>query len=100
MATTSIPQPQTSEAPPTTYRAAVVHAFGSPLTVEQAPRPERGRGQVRVGGEACALSPTDIHAASGDWPIKPSPPFIPGHEGVGIVPQTGPGGSEGAVGER
>ena len=44
MATTSIPQPETSEAPPTTYRAAVVHAFGSPLTVEQVPMPELGPG--------------------------------------------------------
>ena len=26
-----------------------------------------------------------VHAADGDWPVKPSPPFIPGHEGAGIV---------------
>jgi len=100
MATTSTPQPQTSEAPPTTYRAAVVHDFESPLTVEQVPMPELGPGQVRVKVEACGLCHTDIHAASGDWPIKPSPPFIPGHEGVGLVTQTGPGVSEVAVGDR
>jgi propanol-preferring alcohol dehydrogenase len=100
MATTSIPQPQTSEAPPTTYRAAVVHAFGSPLTVEQVSMPELGPGQVRVKVEACGLCHTDIHAASGDWPIKPSPPFIPGHEGVGTVTQLAPGVSEVAVGDR
>ncbi len=100
MATTSTPQPQTSEAPPTTYRAAVVHAFGSPLTVEQVSMPELGPGQVRVKVEACGLCHTDIHAASGDWPIKPSPPFIPGHEGVGTVTQLAPGVSEVAVGDR
>jgi propanol-preferring alcohol dehydrogenase len=100
MATTSTPQPQTSKAPPTTYRAAVVHDFSSPLSVEQVPMPELGPGQVRVKVEACGLCHTDIHAASGDWPIKPSPPFIPGHEGVGIVTQLGSGVSEVAVGDR
>jgi propanol-preferring alcohol dehydrogenase len=101
MASTSTPpQPQTSETPPTTYRAAVVHEFGSPLTVEQVPMRELGPGQVRVKVEACGLCHTDIHAASGDWPIKPSPPFIPGHEGVGIVTELAPGVSEVAVGDR
>ena len=98
MATTSVSQPQTSEAPPTTYRAAVVHKFGSPLTVEQVPLPELGPGQLRVKVEVCGLCHTDIHAAGGDWPVKPSPPFIPGHEGVGIVTALAAG--EVAVGDR
>jgi len=34
---------------------------------------------------------TDLHAADGDWPIKPSLPFIPGHEGVGYVTKLGRG---------
>jgi alcohol dehydrogenase, propanol-preferring len=100
MATTSTPQPNASEAPPTTYRAAVVHEFGRPLTVEQVPMAELGPGQVRVKVQACGLCHTDIHAASGDWPIKPSPPFIPGHEGVGLVIELAPGVSEVAVGDR
>jgi propanol-preferring alcohol dehydrogenase len=96
MATTS-PQPRTSKADPTSYRAAVVHEFGSPLTVEQVPMPKLEPGQVRVKVEVCGLCHTDIHAANGDWPIKPSPPFIPGHEGVGIVTELAPG--EQAVGD-
>jgi propanol-preferring alcohol dehydrogenase len=100
MATTTIPQPYSSEAATTTYRAAVVHDFSSPLSVEQVSMPELGPGQVRVKVEACGLCHTDIHAASGDWPIKPSPPFIPGHEGVGIVTLLAPGVSEVAVGDR
>jgi len=91
MATTHIPEPRTSRAAPTTYRAAVVHDFGSPLTVEQVPMPKLGPGQVRVKVEVCGLCHTDIHAANGDWPIKPSPPFTPGHEGVGIVTKLAPG---------
>jgi propanol-preferring alcohol dehydrogenase len=98
MATISIPVSQTSEAAPTSYRAAVVRAFGSPLTVEQVPMPELLPGQVRVKVEACGLCHTDIHAAHGDWPVKPSPPFIPGHEGVGIVTELAAG--EHAVGDR
>ena len=92
------PQPQTAEAPPTTYRAAVVHDFASPLTVERVSMPELLPGQVRVKVEACGLCHTDIHAANGDWPIKPTPPFIPGHEGVGIVTELAAG--ELAVGDR
>jgi alcohol dehydrogenase, propanol-preferring len=100
MSATVTPRPLTSEPSHTTYRAAVVHEFGSPLTVEQVSAPELGPGQVRVKVEACGLCHTDIHAASGDWPIKPSPPFIPGHEGVGIVTELAPGVNEVAVGDR
>jgi alcohol dehydrogenase, propanol-preferring len=88
------------DTPQTTYRAAVVHAFREPLTVEQVPRHELEPGQVRVRVEASGLCHTDIHAAHGDWPVKPSPPFIPGHEGVGIVVELGPSVSEVALGDR
>src|SRR5215468_1060601 len=83
-----------------TYHAAVVHDFESPLTIDEIPRRELEPGQVLVKVEASGLCHTDIHAAHGDWPIKPSPPFIPGHEGVGIVTELGPGVSEVAVGDR
>jgi D-arabinose 1-dehydrogenase-like Zn-dependent alcohol dehydrogenase len=89
-----------AETPLSTYRAAVVHQFHEPLTVEDVAHPELEAGQVRVKVEASGLCHTDIHAAHGDWPVKPSPPFIPGHEGVGIVTELGPGVSEVAVGDR
>jgi propanol-preferring alcohol dehydrogenase len=100
MSTIAIPRVLNSDSPPTTYRAAVVHEFGSPLTIEQVVMLDLAPGQVRVKLEACGLCHTDIHAAHGDWPIKPSPPFIPGHEGVGIVTELGAGVSEVAVGDR
>ena len=84
MATTA-PQFEATQTPKTTYRAAVVHDFEGPLTVEQVAPRELEPGQVRVKVEASGLCHTDIHAAHGDWPVKPSPPFVPGHEGVGIV---------------
>jgi propanol-preferring alcohol dehydrogenase len=52
-------------------KAAVVHDFNQPLSIEDVPRPEPGDGQVLVRIEACGLCHTDIHAAHGDWPIKP-----------------------------
>jgi propanol-preferring alcohol dehydrogenase len=81
-------------------RAAVVHSFDQPLRVDDVPKPDPGPGQVIVKIETCGLCHTDIHAAHGDWPIKPSPPFIPGHEGVGIVEQVGPGVLHVAEGDR
>ena len=66
-------------------RAAVVHSFGQPLVIEDRPVPEPGPGQVVVRMEASGVCHTDIHAANGDWPVTPTVPFIPGHEGVGLV---------------
>ncbi|MEA2192124.1 MAG: alcohol dehydrogenase, propanol-preferring [Solirubrobacteraceae bacterium] len=97
---TTIIEPHPHAAPLTSYRAAVVHEFGAALSVEMVTAAELTAGQVRVKVEATGLCHTDIHAAHGDWPVKPSPPFVPGHEGVGIVVELGPGVSEVAIGER
>jgi len=93
-------KPAAVSTPPDTYRAAVVHEFHAPLTIDEVPRRELAPGQVLVKVEASGLCHTDIHAAHGDWPVKPTPPFIPGHEGVGVVIALGPGVSEVALGDR
>jgi propanol-preferring alcohol dehydrogenase len=87
-------------APLRTYRAAVVHGFGEPLVLEEVPARPLDPGQIRVRVEATGLCHTDIHAVHGDWPVKPSPPFVPGHEGIGIVTELGPGVNEVGVGDR
>jgi propanol-preferring alcohol dehydrogenase len=82
-------------------KAAVVHEFGAPLTIEELPTPTPGEGELLVRVEASGLCHTDIHAARGDWPVKPKLPLIPGHEGVGIVEAIGPGPENGIrVGDR
>ncbi len=81
-------------------RAAVVTEFGAPLRVEEVEIPEPGAGEVLVRIEFSGLCHTDIHAAHGDWPVKPTPPFIPGHEGIGVVEKLGEGVTERAVGDR
>lgn len=74
-----------------TMRAAVVTEFGKPLTIQEVPIPEPGPGEVLVKVMACGVCHTDLHAAEGDWPVRPTLPFIPGHEAAGIVAKLGPG---------
>ncbi|MGT2434627.1 alcohol dehydrogenase AdhP [Bradyrhizobium betae] len=74
-----------------TMKAAIVRQFGKPLVIEDVPVPQPGPGEVLVKVKACGVCHTDLHAASGDWPVKPVPPFIPGHEVAGIVAALGPG---------
>ena len=81
-------------------KAAVVTEFGVPLEVRDVPVPQPDPGQVLVKMETSGVCHTDIHAAHGDWPVKPNPPFIPGHEGVGIVQAVGAGVDAAKVGQR
>ena len=81
-------------------KAAVVHDFNAALRIEDLPIPEPGPGEVLVKIETSGLCHTDIHAAHGDWPVKPTLPLIPGHEGVGIVTALGAGVTEVAEGQR
>lgn len=81
-------------------RAAVVTDFTAPLEIQEIPVPEPGPDEVLVRIEASGLCHTDIHAAHGDWPVKPTPPFVPGHEGVGRIEKLGSGVTSRSVGER
>ena len=80
--------------------AALVTAFGKPLEFLEVVIPTPGPGQILVKTEACAVCHTDLHAARGDWPVKPKPPFIPGHEGIGRVIALGAGVSIVKEGDR
>jgi alcohol dehydrogenase, propanol-preferring len=83
----------------TTMKAAVVRAFGKPLVIEDVPVPVPGLGEILVKVKACGVCHTDLHAASGDWPVKPVPPFIPGHEVAGVVAALGAGVTEFKLGD-
>jgi len=85
---------------PQVMKAAVVRAYGAPLSIEEVPVPEVPPGQVLVKIVASGVCHTDIHAAHGDWPVKPPLPFIPGHEGVGFVAALGRGISRQKEGDR
>src|SRR5262245_31094523 len=81
-------------------RSAVVRSFREPLRIEEVPIPEPGRGQVLIKVEASGVCHTDLHAAKGDWPVKPKPPFTPGHEGAGVVTALGPDVTDLKIGDR
>lgn len=80
-------------------KAAVVREFGKPLSIEMVPIPVPGPGEVLVKVVACGVCHTDLHAADGDWPVKPTLPFIPGHEVAGTVVALGEGVSNVKIGD-
>ncbi|MCC4309612.1 alcohol dehydrogenase AdhP [Alcanivorax marinus] len=83
-----------------TMKAAVVRQFGQPLAIEEVETPRPGQGEILVRVAASGVCHTDLHAAHGDWPVKPEPPFIPGHEGVGHVVAVGQGVKHVKEGDR
>lgn len=83
-----------------TMLAAVVREFGTPLRLEEVPIPEVGPHDALVKVDYTGVCHTDLHAIEGDWPIKPSPPFIPGHEGHGTVVAVGDQVTNVAVGDH
>jgi len=74
-----------------TMKAAVVEQFGKPLELRELDVASPGPGRILIKTEACGVCHTDLHAAHGDWPTKPTLPFIPGHEAIGLVAATGSG---------
>lgn len=82
-----------------TFAGATVTEFAKPLEVQQHPIPTPGYGQALVKVLTSGVCHTDLHAAEGDWPVKPTPPFIPGHEGVGRVVAVGEGVTDMKVGD-
>ena len=80
--------------------AAVVEQFGEPLELVEWDVPSPGTNQILVKTEACGVCHTDLHAAHGDWPVKPTLPFIPGHEAIGVVAAVGSGVTDIKEGDR
>lgn len=80
-----------SDTLPNHVNAAIVEKFGTEVTLGSIDLPEPGPHQALVKLHASGVCHTDLHALEGDWPVKPEPPFVPGHEGVGEVVALGPG---------
>ena len=70
---------------PQKMQSATVEQFGEPLILRDWVIPTPGPGQTLVKTEACGVCHTDQHAADDDWPLKPTLPFIPGHEGIVVA---------------
>jgi propanol-preferring alcohol dehydrogenase len=84
-------------------KAAVLHAFKAPLSLEDVLRPEIGADDVLIEVEVCGVCHSDLHVADGDWTqlariVKK--PLILGHEIVGRVVERGVAVQSVRVGER
>lgn len=72
-----------------TIKAAVCHAFGAPLIVEDIRLRAPGMGEIEVTVHAVAICHSDISYAEGAW--GGSLPAVYGHEAAGVVSAVGPG---------
>ena len=84
-------------------RAAVLHDFKQPLTLEDIERPKPDADEVLIQVEACGVCHSDVHVADGDWPqfakiVKR--PLILGHEIAGRVAEKGANVRNLEIGDR
>jgi propanol-preferring alcohol dehydrogenase len=68
---------------------AVARESRKPLRIEEVAFRDPEPGEILVRLHASGVCHTDLHAIDCDWPVKPHLPFIPGHEGVGVVLKAG-----------
>jgi S-(hydroxymethyl)glutathione dehydrogenase / alcohol dehydrogenase len=80
-------------------RAAVLEAFGEPLSVQEIDLAEPKEGEVLVRLVACGVCHTDLYTASGADPSGYAPTVL-GHEGAGVVERVGPGVTSLAEGDH
>ena len=80
-------------------RAAVAHKAGAPLAIEEVDLEGPREGEVLVEIKATGICHTDAFTLSGDDPEGLFPAIL-GHEGAGVVVETGPGVASLAVGDH
>src|SRR5271169_5733303 len=84
-------------------KAAVLHNFQQPLTIEEVERPKLRDDDVLIKVEACGVCHSDLHVADGDWTqlagiVKK--PVILGHEIAGSVVEKGAAVKNLQIGDR
>jgi len=84
-------------------KAAVLHEFKTPLSLEEVDRPTPTANEVLIQVEACGVCHSDLHVADGDWRqlagiVKK--PLIVGHEIAGHIVQKGSAVSDFEIGDR
>jgi alcohol dehydrogenase, propanol-preferring len=84
-------------------KAAVLHDFKIPLSIEEVDRPIPAADEVLIRVEACGICHSDVHVADGDWTqlakiVKK--PLVLGHEIAGRVAEKGPAVHDVEIGDR
>lgn len=80
-------------------RAMILDKPGSPLRLDDIPKPVAGPGEVVLRVKACGVCRTDLHIVDGDLPAL-GRRVVPGHEVVGQVVEVGEGVSNTSLGAR
>ncbi|MBO0720080.1 MAG: zinc-dependent alcohol dehydrogenase [Blastocatellia bacterium] len=84
-------------------KAAVLHTFEEPLTIQEIAMPAPGPGELLIEVAVCGVCHSDLHLALGEWDLlKPITklPLILGHEIAGAVAAVGPEVTDFSVGDR
>ena len=83
-------------------KAIRAHQFGPPevLRLEDVPDPKPGAGQVLVQIKAAGVNPADTYVRSGSYALLPTPPYVPGGEGAGVIREIGEGVTGWKAGDR
>lgn len=76
---------------PSTMRAARIHEYGKPLTIDEVPVPRPAAGQVLVRVEGAGFCHSDLHIIAGEVKVETKLPHILGHENAGRVAALGDG---------
>jgi alcohol dehydrogenase, propanol-preferring len=84
-------------------KAAILHHFKQPLSIEEVERPHPEMDEVLIRVEACGACHSDVHVADGDWTqfagiVKK--PLILGHEIAGRVVEKGAAVDDLVIGDR
>jgi Zn-dependent alcohol dehydrogenase len=79
-------------------KAAVCHAFGEPLRIEEVELRGPGAGEVSVRLAACAICHSDVAFMQGAWGGEL--PAVYGHEAAGVVEEVGEGVRDVAEGDH
>lgn len=74
-------------------KAAVLHAHGEALRVEDVDLASPKAGEVRVRIAATGVCHSDLHCVRGGFPVF-GLPLVPGHEAAGVVTEVGEGVSK------
>jgi NADPH2:quinone reductase len=84
-------------------RAVVIKRFGEPqdvLEVKDLPLPLPGQGEVRIKLLVSPIHTHDLELIRGEYGYRPTIPFVPGSEAVGLVDHLGLGVSHLQLGQR
>ena len=80
-------------------KAALLRAFGAPLTWEDVDTPRPGADDVLIQVMACGTDGTDLKLLDG-FGYRPELPFIMGHEPAGLITEVGASVRDFHVGDR